>query len=236
MNFLRNISLIVLAVLFAMCGRNTNVPVVHSEPANKFQVIEVIQITQYTYLNVLENSRGTWVAVNRQEINPGDIYYYDKALKMDNFHSKELDRTFEVIFFVNEISKSPFTEGHLSAEVPGHSGKVSPGEPLSVNISKSGDEISIGQIFENRDDFSGKEIEIRAIVVKINEGIMGTNWIHLQDGTSGKGSFDLTVTSQDLPALNKEVVFRGTITLSKDFGSGYFYDLIMENATLVKMD
>jgi hypothetical protein len=236
MNFLRNISLIGMAVLFAMCGRNPNVPVVHSEPANKFQVIEVIQTTQYTYLNVLENSRGTWVAVNRQEITPGEFYYYDKALKMDNFHSKELERTFEVIFFVNEISKTPFTEGHFSSELPAHSGKASPGEQPSVNLSKTGSEITIGQIFENRDGFSGKEIEIRGVVVKVNEGIMGTNWIHLQDGTSGNGSFDLTVTSQDLPGLNKEVVFKGSITLDKDFGSGYFYPVIMENGTLVSVN
>lgn len=63
---------------------------------------------------------------------------------------------------------------------------------------------------------------------------MGKNWIHIQDGTKHNTSFDLTITTQNLPALNDEVTFKGTIMVNKDFGAGYFYDVIMENAVLTK--
>jgi hypothetical protein len=62
---------------------------------------------------------------------------------------------------------------------------------------------------------------------------MGKNWVHLQDGTSNNGAFDLTITTQALPKVNDEVTFKGTVTLEKDFGAGYYYDVIMEDAELV---
>ena len=62
---------------------------------------------------------------------------------------------------------------------------------------------------------------------------MGKNWVHIQDGTNSAGSFDLTVTTQEVAEVNDEVTFKGVITLDKDFGSGYFYDVIMEDAVLV---
>jgi hypothetical protein len=63
---------------------------------------------------------------------------------------------------------------------------------------------------------------------------MGKNWIHIQDGTSGSdGNYDLTITSQDVAEINDEVTFKGKITLEKDFGAGYFYDVIMEDAALL---
>jgi len=61
---------------------------------------------------------------------------------------------------------------------------------------------------------------------------MDKNWIHLQDGTEHDGKFDLTVTS-DITADTGEVyTFEGTIALDKDFGFGYFYEIIMEDAVI----
>ncbi len=59
---------------------------------------------------------------------------------------------------------------------------------------------------------------------------MNKNWVHLQDGTINNGSYDLTVTTLDTVKVGDVVVFEGTITLNKDIGAGYFYDVLMENA------
>ncbi len=69
--------------------------------------------------------------------------------------------------------------------------------------------------------------------MKINKQVMGKNWIHIQDGTDSNGEFDLTITSQDLPEMGDEVTFKGKISVNKDFGSGYRYDIVMEDAVLV---
>jgi hypothetical protein len=233
---MRLLAIVMMAFVFSMCGGNRSSQVVQETSANRFDVIEVLHTSQYTYLQVLEKLDVKWVAIPKQDISVGDTYYYDNALEMNSFTSKELDRTFDVIYFVNQISKTPLDATHLGGVSPAHSGKVKTQEVSNINLPKADNEITVAQIFENSETFSGKETEIRGIVVKINEGVMGTNWIHIQDGTSGNGNFDLTITSQDLPVLNEVATFKGSITLKKDFGAGYFYEVIMENAQLVKVN
>ena len=63
---------------------------------------------------------------------------------------------------------------------------------------------------------------------------MGKNWVHLQDGTNFEGAYDLMITCQDNVAIGNVVIFEGVITLDKDFGAGYFYKVILEDAVLVK--
>ena len=246
MNMLRVFGVVMLVVLISSCVRNkSGVPVQNevSANANVFEVNEVIQGDSYTYLNVKENMAERWVAVSKQDIDAGEVYYYDNALEMKNFHSKEIDRTFDVIYFVSEISKTPLAQAQspmggmmpgMGGDMAAHSGRVSTEEHSEISLEKKANEITIAQIFDKRTDYSGKEIEIRGVVVKINKSVMGKNWIHIQDGTSGSdGNYDLTITSQDVAEVNDEVTFKGKITLEKDFGAGYFYDVIMEDAALL---
>ena len=63
--------------------------------------------------------------------------------------------------------------------------------------------------------------------------IMSRNWIHLQDGSMKDKAIDLTVTTTDNIALGSIVALEGVIALNKDFGAGYKYDIIMEEAKLI---
>lgn len=243
---MRVLGLMMMIVVFASCVRNKSGQVTQSTTTGNekiFEVAEVIQANSYTYLKVKDNAGEKWMAVAKQDIDAGDVFYYDEALQMTNFHSKDLDRTFDVIYFVNQISKNPISGNSMGAmqgmggmggttENP-HSGKVEPGQKSNIQLEKADNEVTIAEIFGNRADFSGKEVEIRGVVVKVNKQIMGKNWVHIQDGTNSNGKFDLTITTQDLAEVNDEVTFKGKITLEKDFGSGYFYDVIMEEAVLV---
>ncbi len=235
MNGFKFSGIVMLAFLFAMCAGNQNKQATQTVNTEKrFDVMDVLQTSQYTYLQVLEGNEVKWVAVTRQEAKIGDSFYYDNALEMNNFHSNELDRTFEVIYFINQVSRTPLAATPHNHSGNQHSGRVQAEARSGISLSKSPDELTIGQIFANPSAFSGKEITIRGIVVKVNPEIMGTNWIHLQDGTGENGKFDLTITSNDQPQLNSEVTFRGTVVVNKDFGSGYFYDVFVENGSLIK--
>lgn len=231
--------ILALLVVFSSCVRNKKGQVVdNAAPTNTkiFEVIEVVQANSYSYLRVKENFSERWVAVSKQELAVGDVYYYDSALEMQNFKSKDLDRTFELVYFINAISKTPFNQmpqNKMGASVPAHSGKVVTKEESSVSLEKANKEITISQVFANRKDYSSKEFEIRGVVVKVNKAVMGKNWIHVQDGTSDAGNFDLTITTQDIAAVGDEVTFKGKLTLNKDFGAGYSYEVIMEDAVLV---
>ncbi|MDO9614039.1 MAG: nucleotide-binding protein, partial [Bacteroidota bacterium] len=94
--------------------------------------------------------------------------------------------------------------------------------------------LSIAKLYSNRNDYAGKIIKMKGQVVKVNEEVMGKNWIHIQDGTKDGENFDLTITTLDKAAVDEVVTFEGTITLNKDFGYGYSYEVIMEDAKLVK--
>jgi len=233
--------MLIIVVLFSSCVRNKNGVVVQSVApanANVFEVTEVIQASSYTYLKVKEKSSERWVAVSKQDVNVGDVYYYDEALQMTNFTSKDLDRTFDEIYFVNNISKNPITQapmmgGGAGESMPAHSGKVTTEKLSSITLEKKDGEVTVADIYNNRAAYSAKEFEIRGIVVKVNPEVMGKNWIHIQDGTNSNQDFDLTITSQDIAQKGDEVVFKGKLTLNKDFGSGYSYDVIMEDAALV---
>ncbi len=229
--------MVILVMVFSSCVRNKNGQVIQNAvPTSNtkvFEVTEVVQASSYSYLKVKENFAERWVAVSKREINVGDVYYYDNALLMSNFNSKDLDRTFETIYFVNKISKAPLTKNPVGGAMPAHSGKVETKKNSTVTLEKAEGEITVAQIFANRSEFSSKEFEIRGVVVKVNKQVMGKNWIHIQDGTKSEGNFDLTITTQDLAEIGDEATFKGKLTLEKNFGSGYFYDVIMEDAVLV---
>ena len=249
---MRVLVMLILVVVFSSCVKNKNGQMNQNQSATNgksFEVAEVIHGNTYSYIRAKENNGEFWMAISKQEVQPGEVYYYSEGLPMQNFHSKEIDRTFDEIYFVSEISKTPIqksaTGGMGSGAMGGmgamggdaaaqtHQGKVDSEQNSSIAIKKSAGEITVAQIFAARNNYSGKEIEIKGIVVKVNKQVMDKNWIHIQDGTNDNGNFDLTITSADVAEVNDEITVKGKITLNKDFGYGYSYEVIMEDAQIV---
>jgi hypothetical protein len=193
-------------------------------------VAEVLQATAYTYLRIRENDANSWIAVTKREMQPGQTVSFVGGLEMKDFESKDLQRTFETLYFVDRLAgdESAPSASQPSAAMP-HQAKPSI-EKKEISIEPAEGGITIGELFTNRDSYAAKTVTIKGQVTKINRAIMDRNWIHLQDGTSGAGAFDLTITTQDEAAVGDVVTFEGTITLNKDFGSGYSYEVLMENA------
>jgi len=71
-------------------------------------------------------------------------------------------------------------------------------------------------------------------VVRYNGGILDRNWIHLQDGTgkAGDGTNDILVTTTGTAKVGDVITARGTLAVDKDFGAGYTYAVLVENATI----
>ena len=193
---------------------------------------EVIQATSYTYVRVTEDSKETWIAISRQEVEKGKLYYYEPSVEMNDFVSKELKRTFKSIVFVDKFSDQPITNVKATANnaSKGNQPAVAK-EGIKVEPAEGG--ISIAELYAKKDAYAGKTVKIRGEVVKFNAEIMGKNWIHLQDGSNSNGSFDITVTTSDVAKVGDVVTVEGSVTLKKDFGAGYFYEVIIENGKLV---
>ena len=197
-------------------------------------VAEVIQTSNYTYMNVEDGGKKVWIAVNGMEAKPGDSIYFSKFMEMKQFTSKELGRTFPSILFIEEVTTtlSAMTPAPApaaaAAPMTAKKAKITRWEEVSVEKAKGG--ITIADLFKNPANYKGKTVIIRGVVTKFNSQIMSRNWLHIQDGSEDGGKFDLTVTSKDSVAVGKQATFTGTINLGKDFGAGYVYDVIMEEA------
>jgi hypothetical protein len=103
-----------------------------------------------------------------------------------------------------------------------------------VKIEPCADCITIAKLLTDKKDYEGKVIKVKGQVTKYNGGIMGKNWIHIQDGTEYKDSYDLTVTTDITVAVGETVTFEGKIALDKDFGYGYVYEVIMEEGKSIQ--
>ncbi len=68
-------------------------------------------------------------------------------------------------------------------------------------------------------------------MTKFTPGIMGRNWLHIMDDSSGK---DLTVTTDATVELNDVVVIEAKVALDRDFNYGYFYPLLLEEGVVTK--
>lgn len=192
--------------------------------AHEVVVKEAIHANSYTYLLVTEGSEEYWIATAKQPIEAGMTMYYDKGLEMKDFASKEIDRTFESIWFVGKMS------GLSSASSGAMNKSMAPATNIAVEKVAGG--VSVAELYENRADYEGKVVSIRGQVTKFNSKIMGRNWVHIQDGTKSGEAFDVTITTDATVEKGDVVVFNGTVGLNKDFGAGYVYDIIIEAAEL----
>ena len=132
------------------------------------------------------------------------------------------------------LVKESFAENEKSSAMSGnqHQSQATPAK-ADIKIEPCSDCITIGKLIADKKNFSGKTIKVKGVVTKVNDEIMGKNWIHIQDGTEAEGVFDLTITTMQTASVGDTVTFEGKIILDKDFGYGYFYNILMEDGQKV---
>lgn len=200
--------------------------------SHKIIVKEVLNANAYTYLLATEGEKEYWIAIPLTEVKVGKTYTYEGGMEMKKFESKDLKRTFESVFFV---------EGLIDPDAPAVTETTTidpkntiPDTELSKGITLAKGAISLHDLFFGRDKLEGKTVILTGKVIKFMPDIMSKNWIHLQDGTSFNGFNDITITSLAKVKVDEIVTLKGTVVLNKDLGSGYKYDILIEDAVVVK--
>ncbi|HET9702180.1 MAG TPA: hypothetical protein VFP70_14790 [Burkholderiales bacterium] len=94
---------------------------------------------------------------------------------------------------------------------------------------------TVAALHQDKAALSGKLVRVQGKVVKVNNGIMGRNFLHVQDGTGDQNSNDLTVTSKQTAVVGDQVTVTGRVVLNRDFGAGYTYPLLVEDASITPM-
>ncbi|MDX1764343.1 MAG: hypothetical protein R3231_08490 [bacterium] len=209
-------------------------------------VVETLDASRYTYIQVDTGTEKIWAAAPQFEVNVGDHVTFTQGMAMANFHSEALNRDFDRVYFVSAVQVEG--AGHhdeAPAQVHGTAPAAAappsqtetavtekPGKaPIDLSgITKAEGGSTIAELYADPAALSGKKVLVRGKVVKFSPQILGTNWIHIQDGTGDAGKNDLTVTSSDTAKVGDTIVVSGVLATDKDFGGGYRYDVIVENA------
>ena len=217
---------------------------------------ETLDASDYTYMRLETSGGEIWAAVTKASVKKGDRVTVVNAMSMDGFESKTLNRKFEHIVFGNlgggtaaaasAAASAPVSSHGSASEAPQRSQMAAqhaaaaggPADAGDVTVAKAEgkDARTVAQVFAERLSLVNKAVSVRGKVVKANASIMGRNWIHIRDGSGSreKKDDDLTVTTQDGASVGDVVVVRGVVHVDRDFGAGYSYPVVLEDAKVTR--
>lgn len=189
-------------------------------PPFKHSVVvkEVVQSGGYTYLRTMEADTERWLAVVRIPAKVGQVYTYTDAAKMKNFTSRELNRTFDEVYFIAKLTYKSEDSG-ISQDVKSNA-KIKP--------------TPIMKLIDQKSKYEGKIVRVTGKVVKYSENILDKNWIHLDDQSGPTGLSDIAATTTDEVKIGDQVTLEGKLVLNRDFGSGYFFEVLIEGAKVLR--
>ncbi len=196
-------------------------------------VLETTNASRYTYVRIDTGTEKIWAAGPVVAVKAGDRVSFGAGMPNKNFYSPTLKKNFDELYFADAIlpaGGSPVMPMGHAAMMAG-AGKAT--NTVVEPIQKAEGGKTVAEIWSGKATLSGKQVTVRAKVVKVAPNIMGKTFLHLRDGTGTEGSNDLTVTTtNEVVRVGMVVLASGTVVTDKDFGSGYKYAVILEEATV----
>lgn len=199
-------------------------------------VREQIAVPPYVYLRLETEQGERWAAVAEAPVRVGEPVTVFNAMAMENFTSSTLERTFDRIWFgsleppANGVHGVPSPSGTMGGP-PTVEAAVGPIEPATGPDART-----VELLWAQKEQLIGASASVRGVVVKVNNGVMGKNWLHLQDGSGDPalGTHDLTVTTQATAVVGDTITVTGVVRINQDVGLGYSYALLLEDARIVR--
>lgn len=233
-----------IAAILPLCAAEPASSAPASDPfgAQSFtgKVLETTNVAGYTYVLVDTGKAKNWAAVPEFSVAVGDTVSIADGMPMPQYHSKSMNRDFEVIYFAGGATVG----GAAAAAAAPRAMELPPGHPPIGNVKaqpaldfsglkplKGGQNVEA--VNTNQAKLAGKRVSVRGKVVRYNAGVMGKNWLHIRDGSGSEGSNDLTVTTQTAARVGDTVLLSGQVVTDRDFGAGYKYSVIIEDADVV---
>jgi hypothetical protein len=207
------------------------------------KVVETMDGGGYTYVCLEQNGKKTWVAMPQTKVVVGSNMTMQPGHEMRNFPSKSLGRTFDSIIFTGGPAASstvPAVHPTVGASPQGATGSAAQttAKDKAIKVEKAAgpNAFTVAEVYAKRSELDKKTVAVKGKVVKVSEGILGKNWIHIQDGSGNQktGTHNLVATTQDMSAVGDIVTITGTFAKDRDFGAGYLYKAIVEDAKVQK--
>ena len=202
----------------------------------KGEVLEVKDVESYTYLRLKTKDGETWAAVSKAPVKKGAEVTIENAMVMNNFESKSLKKTFPTILFGTLGGAGGSAPGAGDDMATAHAGLAKTADTGDIHVPKASgaNARTVAEIMTKGAELKDKPVLVRGKVVKYNPEIMGKNWIHLRDGSgsAADNTNDVLVTTTNQAKIGDIVTVKGIVRTDKDFGSGYSYKVLIEEATL----
>ncbi|HLY96698.1 MAG TPA: nucleotide-binding protein [Sideroxyarcus sp.] len=202
------------------------------------EVLEVRNVESYTYLRLKTQNGEIGAAVITAKVKKGATVTIENGVVMNNFQSKSLKRTFPAIVFGTLAGSAgataPAGHGMGTAYPLVPTRKLDTINDAPVPKATGANARTVAEIITRSAELRDKSVVVRGKVVKYNPEIMGKNWIHLRDGSgsAAEATNDILVTTTGQAKVGDVVTVKGTVRTDKDFGSGYAYKVLIEDATL----
>lgn len=203
------------------------------------EVLEAIDVPKYTYLRVgAKGTDGKWIAVPTATLKVGDHARLAGGMKMTEFKSTALGRTFPEIYFGTLDTGNDAHAGGMRSpdmiEAHAKAGQSSV-EVKPVSKATGPNAKTVAETIAERVELNGKTVRIHATVVKATPGVLGKTFLHLRDGSgdASGGNNDLTVTTEAIPAVGDTILIEGTVVLDRDIGAGYKFPTLIEDAKIL---
>lgn len=194
----------------------------------KGEVLEVRDVESYTYLRLKTEEGETWAAVAKARVRKGSQITLENVMVMENFESKTLKKTFKTILFGSLGGAQSATPGLGMATA--HAINTINVADIHVPRAVGENARTVAEIVSKAVELKDKPVLVRGKIVKYNADIMGKNWLHLRDGSAANA--DILVTTSGAAKLGDVVTVKGVVRNDKDFGAGYFYKVLIEDADL----
>lgn len=204
------------------------------------KVLETMNAASYTYVCVATGKATNWAAAAQFDVKVGDTVTVYDGMPMPGYHSKTLNRDFDVCFFSSRatVAGAAAVPGAASAaalntrELPKDHPAIGavPSVTDFSSLKRPADGKTVAEIVTGRLSLSGKPVTVRGKIVKYNSGVLGKNWLHIRDGSGQAGGNDLTVTTSIAAKVGDTVLVVGKVVTDRDFCAGYKYAVIIEDA------
>lgn len=226
------VTLLVILLLNFSCEETSSLEQIKKEKTSVFEhvengvisekqevkILEHIAGKRYSYAKVKSGSSTYWLATMLGNFEVGQKYFYTEGIEKTQYLSTELNRTFERIVLVTQL----FSSSNQQVQPIQNTGPVE-AKPGSMTIK---------DLVDKSTSLNGKQVQLTARVLKVNAAIMERNWYHIQDGTLN--GYDFVFTSAEEFPVGHVVTIKGTLATNKDFGAGYKYEIILENAKSIR--
>jgi hypothetical protein len=211
-----------------------------ASPAVAGRVLETMDAASYTYVRLATAEGEQWAAVPATPVAVGSEVTLASVMPMRNFTSKTLGRTFALIYFSTGFEGQRQGPPHAAAPAgfealdawADSKGKDSTGKAAAPAAGAQ----PIAEVYRQRAALVDRAVLVQGRVVKLTTGVLGKNWVHLRDGSgSAQGhDDDLAITTTDDVKLGDVVAVRGAVHLERDFGAGYLFPVILEDARVIR--